>query len=49
MIAQRLNELVDLNAMQKLKTTSITKFLLRAGLLFAGIRARLEKLGLIEV
>ena len=33
-IAQRLNELVDLEAMQKLKTTSITKFLLQSGLLF---------------
>ena len=33
-IAQRLNELVDLTTMQKLKTTSITKFLLQAGLLF---------------
>ena len=33
-IAQRLNELVDLSAMQKLKTTSITKFLLQSGLLF---------------
>ena len=33
-IAQRLNELVDLNTMQKLKTTSITKFLLQSGLLF---------------
>lgn len=32
-IAQRLNELVDLNATQKLKTTSITKFLLDSGLL----------------
>ena len=33
-IAQRLNELVELSAMQKLKTTSITKFLLQSGLLF---------------
>ena len=33
-IAQRLNELVDLSAMQRLKTTSITKFLLQSGLLF---------------
>jgi hypothetical protein len=33
-VAQRLNELVDLSAMQKLKTTSITKFLLQSGLLF---------------
>ncbi len=33
-IAQRLNELVDLSAMQKLKTTSITKLLLQSGLLF---------------
>lgn len=33
-IAQRLNELVDLSAMQKLKTTSITIFLLQSGLLF---------------
>ena len=33
-IAQRLNELVDLSAVQKLKTTSITKFLLQSGLLF---------------
>ena len=33
-IAQRLNELVDLNTMQKLKTTSITAFLLQSGLLF---------------
>ena len=33
-VAQRLNELVDLSTMQKLKTTSITKFLLQAGLLF---------------
>lgn len=33
-IAQRLNELVDLNTMQRLKTTSITKFLLQSGLLF---------------
>ena len=33
-IAQRLNELVDLSTMQKLKTTSITKFLLQSGLLF---------------
>ena len=32
-IAQRLNELVDLNAMQKLKTTSITAFLMQSGLL----------------
>jgi len=33
-IARRLNELVDPDTMQKLKTTSITKFLLRSGLLF---------------
>ena len=33
-IAQRLNELVDLSTVQKLKTTSITKFLLQSGLLF---------------
>ena len=33
-IAQRLNELTDQSAMQKLKTTSITRFLLQAGLLF---------------
>lgn len=33
-IAQRLNELVDQNAVQKLKSTSITKFLLQAGLLY---------------
>lgn len=33
-IAQRLNELVDLETTQKLKTTSITKFLLQSGLLF---------------
>lgn len=33
-IAQRLNELTDQSTMQKLKTTSITKFLLRSGLLF---------------
>ena len=33
-IAQRLNELVDLETMQKLKTTSITKFLQQSGLLF---------------
>ena len=33
-IAQRLNELVDLKTMQKLKTTSITKFLMQSGLLF---------------
>ena len=33
-IAQRLNEPVDLNTMQKLKTTSITRFLLQSGLLF---------------
>ena len=33
-ITQRLNELVDLDSMQKLKTTSITKFLLQSGLLF---------------
>lgn len=33
-IAQRLNELVDLNTMQKLKTTSITAFLMQSGLLF---------------
>ena len=32
-IAQQLNELVDLETMQKLKTTSITKFLLQSGLL----------------
>ena len=33
-IAQRLNGLVDLSNMQKLKTTSITKFLQQSGLLF---------------
>ena len=33
-IVQRLNDLVDLETMQKLKTTSITKFLLQFGLLF---------------
>ena len=33
-IALRLNELVDLNTMQKLKTTSITGFLTQSGLLF---------------
>lgn len=33
-IAQRLNELVNLNRMQKLKTTSITAFLMQSGLLF---------------
>ena len=33
-IAQRLNELADLHAMQKLKATSITKFLQQSGLLF---------------
>ena len=33
-IAQRLNEMVDLETMQKLKTTSITKFLTQSGLLF---------------
>ena len=33
-IAQRFNELVNLETMQKLKTTSITKFLLQSGLLF---------------
>ena len=33
-IAQRLNELVELETMQKMKTTSITKFLLQSGLLF---------------
>ena len=33
-IAQRLNELSDQTTMQKLKTTSITRFLLQAGLLF---------------
>ena len=33
-IAQRLNELTDQGTMQKLKTTSITKFLLQSGLLF---------------
>ena len=33
-IAQRLNELVDLETVQKLKTTSITKFLMQSGLLF---------------
>ena len=33
-IAQRLNELVDLSTMQKLKTTSITAFLMQSGLLF---------------
>jgi hypothetical protein len=33
-IAQRLNELVDLSTMQKLKATSITAFLMQSGLLF---------------
>ena len=33
-IARQLNELVDQDTMQKLKTTSITKFLLQSGLLF---------------
>ena len=33
-IAQQLNELVNLETMQKLKTTSITKFLFQSGLLF---------------
>ena len=33
-IAQRLNKLVDLSTVLKLKTTSITKFLLQSGLLF---------------
>ena len=33
-IAQRLNELVDLSTVQKLKTTSITAFLMQSGLLF---------------
>ena len=33
-IAQRLNGLVDLSNMQKLKTISITKFLMKSGLLF---------------
>ena len=33
-IAQRLNGLVNLSNMQKLKTTSITKFLMQSGLLF---------------
>ena len=33
-IAQRLNELVDLNTVQKLKTTSITAFLMQSGLLY---------------
>ena len=33
-IAQRLNELVDLDTMQKLKTTSITGFLMQSGLLY---------------
>lgn len=33
-IAQRLNELVDLSTMQKLKTTSITAFLMQSDLLF---------------
>jgi len=33
-IAQRLNELVDLDTTEKLKTTSITRFLLESGLLF---------------
>lgn len=36
-IAQRLNELTDQNTMQRLKTTSITWFLLQAGLLFEEI------------
>ena len=44
-IAQRLNELVDLETMQKLKTTSITKFLLQSGLLFEeeGVSGRKNK------
>lgn len=33
-IAQRLNEMVDLNTVQKLKTTSLTKALVNFGLLF---------------
>ena len=33
-IARRLSELVDLNAMQSLKATSITAFLMQSGLLF---------------
>ena len=33
-IAQRLNELAESETVQKLKTTSITKFLLQSGLLF---------------
>lgn len=33
-ISRKLNELVDLETVQKLKTTSITKFLLQSGLLF---------------
>ena len=32
-IAQRLNELIDLNTMKRLKTTSITSFLTQSGLL----------------
>lgn len=36
-IAQRLNELTDQNTMQRLKSTSITWFLLQAGLLFEEI------------
>ena len=44
-IAQRLNELVNLESMQKLKTTSITKFLLQSGLLFEeeGLNGRRNK------
>ncbi len=33
-ITQRLNELIDLDTMQKLKTTSITGFLMQSGLLY---------------
>ena len=44
-IAQQLNELVDLETMQKLKTTSITQFLLQSGLLFEeeGLNSRKNK------
>ena len=47
-IAQRLNELVDLSTMQKLKTTSITKFL-EAGHFYAAAqraKRRLYRCGL---
>ena len=44
-IAQQINELVDLETMQKMKTTSITKFLLQSGLLFEeeGLNGRKNK------